>query len=511
MKIFRTTPIALIAGLVAALLLATPAGADKSFTFNGSGRGHGIGMPQYGAYGLARKGWKAPRIVRYFYNGVRVQKRPPPKGRYRVGLLQNRPVVTLTATAGRFILRLQDGTVIDRVPQGETRRVRITPGERYRVKDGKTTVGGHAWGGPANPLSVRRRGGGVVRVTQWGHSIGRGFLKFPIVGPRRGHLVAVVKPEPYLYGLGEVPSSWPQAVLQAQAIAARTYAFRVISGSSRAGCACDILGDVRDQNYTGWDKEAGTAGDRWVKAVNATDRKIALHKGEPISTFYSAASGGYTENVENVWGGTPQPYLKGKCDMGDNVSSNPYRTWSVTMSGSQIAAKLGKPNGMVRAIRIKVLERGVSGRIVDARIVGKKGNGTTVRTRHSGWDLRVALGLYESRFWVNQNRNVTGAIRRKYDAVRCRPGVPQTNQRKVKNGRWQGFQRGRIYQNLNRDRVIWLYGRVAAKYARIGAHTSRLGLPVRDIRRMKNGTVKGFFEGGVIRCPKGGACRVRYR
>ncbi len=45
-----------------------------SYTFTGRGWGHGVGMCQYGAYGLAKMGVKAEDIVKHYYTGVDVTK-----------------------------------------------------------------------------------------------------------------------------------------------------------------------------------------------------------------------------------------------------------------------------------------------------------------------------------------------------------------------------------------------------------------------------------------------------
>ena len=41
-----------------------------SYTFTGRGWGHGVGMCQYGAYGLAKMGVKYDEIIRHYYTGV---------------------------------------------------------------------------------------------------------------------------------------------------------------------------------------------------------------------------------------------------------------------------------------------------------------------------------------------------------------------------------------------------------------------------------------------------------
>jgi stage II sporulation protein D len=44
------------------------------YTFFGKGWGHGVGMCQVGAYGMAFRGSKAEEIVKHFYTGVEVVK-----------------------------------------------------------------------------------------------------------------------------------------------------------------------------------------------------------------------------------------------------------------------------------------------------------------------------------------------------------------------------------------------------------------------------------------------------
>jgi SpoIID/LytB domain protein len=138
----------------------------------------------------------------------------------------------------------------------------------------------------------------------------------------------------YLYGLGEVPSSWPAAALEAQAIAARTYALGKLS-RLRVECDCNIYNTTVDQNFVGYAKETEAIyGIKWREAVNRTfvDENSALVvtlEGKPIQAFYFSSSGGVTQNVVEVWG-SPVPYLTG---VPDPWSLNPtinrrYALWS---------------------------------------------------------------------------------------------------------------------------------------------------------------------------------------
>jgi stage II sporulation protein D len=51
-----------------------PDGRVKSFTFHGRGWGHGIGLCQVGAYGMARAGRSYPEILKTYYTGVEIKK-----------------------------------------------------------------------------------------------------------------------------------------------------------------------------------------------------------------------------------------------------------------------------------------------------------------------------------------------------------------------------------------------------------------------------------------------------
>ena len=81
-----------------------PAGATSTFTFYGGGWGHGIGMSQYGAYGMATDGSTYTEILAQYYTGTAVQTVSSP-ATLRVGLLQWQLVVQLQANGGPISLR----------------------------------------------------------------------------------------------------------------------------------------------------------------------------------------------------------------------------------------------------------------------------------------------------------------------------------------------------------------------------------------------------------------------
>lgn len=502
--------ISLVAAAGLMVLAAVPAAAGQNrpaggFTFHGSGYGHGIGMGQFGMMGLAKKGWSARKIVRHYYSKVDVGPRQPARPEIRVGLMQSAGSVKLIAAHGAYDLALESGQAIGTVGAGSRRTLEVTADKRFRITRPDGTVeGGTTWGGPSDPVVATRQGDARIRVADWGHDIGHGFLRYEVAGAGQGHLVGVLSVEEYVLGIAEVPSSWPKAALGAQAIAARTYAYWRLAGGMRAGCGCDVFSSVADQNYVGWDKLAASGGDRWAGAVRATERTVATYQGAPIYAAYSSSSGGFTEDIEKVWtGSSPLPYLRGVCDPVDDTASNPSRFWQASFEPSAVTSGLKAYTGDIGTVnRFADWQLGVSGRVTRVTVVGTKGS-----TVIEGWDIRSGLSLKDTRFSVNRNLNIQGEIRETYDAAGCRAGRATSGQKKVRGGRLQTFATGRIYEHLRRNTAVWLRGPVLGAYLNAGGHTSRLRLPYR-VRQISGGQ-RAWFDGGTITCT--GGCRVRYR
>jgi len=479
--------------VVAVVVGGSVANAAPGFRFHGSGYGHGIGMSQWGAYGLANKGWSYQHILSHFYSGTRVLHSATLPKRIRVGLTSGRLRIHLTARNGPVRLWL-DGpgmTFVAKIPMGQTWTVssaRAVP--RYVVRDQTgALVGGVMWGGPSRSLFATFSDTGArVSVLEaddlWhqGFTYAYGFLEFDLLGcaNRCAERLTIELPfEKYLRGLGEMPSSWPAAALRAQAVSARTFAtYKIRQYGLRSDCDCHLADGAGDQVYVGWSKEVGVDGNRWAGAVVSTAGQIVTYHGSAIQAFYAASDGGYSENVEDVWhGGNPAyaiPYLRGVCDPGEYTSANPWTDWTRSFTASTVSSRLGPYTGGIGTItRFTNVRRGVSGRIVSAIARGTSGSAFV-----AGSELRSALGLPDGRVWINSDRNITGAVRSKYDSVMCRPGLPLSSVLAVSHGSRQLFQRGGIYRNSRVNMTVWLRGTIHDEYLAAGGVGGRLGLPV---------------------------------
>ena len=187
--------------------------------------------------------------------------------------------------------------------------------------------------------------------------------------------------ETYVRGVvsAEVPSSWPLAALEAQAVASRTYALTAHAGLE--------VRRVRRHALAGLPRR-GRQTPQTDAAVTATAGQIVTYQGRPAITFFFASSGGRTENIENSFTGSqPAPWLRGVVDQ---YERGDLHSWTLTLSFAAAAARL---RGLVRGSfkGIEVLKRGFSPRILSADVLGSGG-----RTPVSGPELAARLGLYSS-------------------------------------------------------------------------------------------------------------------
>jgi stage II sporulation protein D len=146
--------------------------------------------------------------------------------------------------------------------------------------------------------------------------------------------------ERYLEGIAEVPPSWPTAALEAQAIAARSYALASTGWSGQEGQTLDtpICATTSCQVYGGM--PIGRLGDarRWFRAVRRTAGEVLLYDGRPADTVYFSTSNGHTYGNEDVFGSSALPYLRPVAEHDDTAS--PTSHWSVTIPFGELGAFL---------------------------------------------------------------------------------------------------------------------------------------------------------------------------
>jgi stage II sporulation protein D (peptidoglycan lytic transglycosylase) len=144
-------------------------------------------------------------------------------------------------------------------------------------------------------------------------------------------LTVVLPFDRYLEGIAEVPPSWPKAALEAQAIAARSYALATTGWSGDEGDSLDepICATTSCQVYRGIPVPADPAHRRWVGAVRRTDGKVLLYEGHLATTVYFSTSNGRTHANEEIFGSAPLAYLRSVAERDDGAS--PTSRWRVRL------------------------------------------------------------------------------------------------------------------------------------------------------------------------------------
>jgi len=398
----RGTVMALLLGLVAYAIptgaagtaaAVTPVPIPASFFLGGAGWGHGVGLSQYGALGMAREGRSATQIVGHYFTSTRVAQ-VRDDVHIRVNLQHRVPYVyfrseSLGLGGGGIQVALTGGASVFGRPTDSFRVDRI--GNVLRVtrrdRNGVRTVVGSSWGVTirwAGTPTQGRTGTGptVVNVAKpgvsfrtGGHRYRYGIIDAAVVTgtpPTLGFEVVnrVRLHDDYLRGLGEMSSSWPAAALQAQAIAARSYALaRYGTGTMRRACRCNIdsgHGPYWDQAFVGYSKEAAVGGGLWRAAIAATEATpttgaAILYRGKPVKAFYSAATGGRTQNSEDAWGGV-LPWAR---SVDDHWSLDPKVNpgWSAWNPRQRTQAQMAAAFGLSNVVKVQITARYVSGAI----------------------------------------------------------------------------------------------------------------------------------------------------
>lgn len=137
----------------------------------------------------------------------------------------------------------------------------------------------------------------------------RGVLELRITPFGTVRAINWIELEKYLLGVVPAelgPEVWPQlAALQAQAVAARTYAWRNRGQFGEDGF--DLCATPRCQVYAGADAEHPLSD----RAVTATRGEVLTWNSQPIVALYTATCGGHTEDGGEVFAEHAEPYLKG--------------------------------------------------------------------------------------------------------------------------------------------------------------------------------------------------------
>lgn len=380
----RSTVLAAAGGLLAAALVAAPARADTfpvpgsaTVTVSGHGFGHGYGMSQWGAQGAGLQGLGQRQILDFYYPGTSVATSggaisvlisADTSADVVVSAVKGLRVKSLGKKKTYPVARLRPGATAWRLnPKGANTEVGYRT-DRWRVL---TKFKGDAqFSAAGGPLTLRAGG----QRTAY-----RGALR-----STRGDTVNVLPLESYLRGVVplEVPATWTPAAVQAQSVAARTYAAyeRANAGSARH---FQVYDTTRSQVYGGADAEHPASD----AAIRATRKQILTYDGAPAFTQFSSSNGGWSSAGS-------KPYLVARADPYDGAGGNPNSSWSVAVSDATLE-RLWPQIGNLTGLDIPVRDgNGDFGGRADSVVLTGSAGSVTV----SGEDFRFRVGLKSDYF-----------------------------------------------------------------------------------------------------------------
>jgi SpoIID/LytB domain protein len=363
-----------------------------TLTIHGRGYGHGHGMSQWGAQGAATKGRTARQIVEFYYPHTKAGK---VVGNVKVLVCgdsdNNTTVVNRPGLQVRDLGNGRTRSLPTAGAAGQASRWRLATGSGDQTEVSFLNDGWHVWKSLTGDAEFRAPKP-ITLVTGSGRVVYRGVLqsRTPVVDEKRcdvgSRRVTVNKTSLEAYVQGVIPReafpSWKPAALQAQAIAARSYAaFEEADSTNPVYQLCDT---TSCQVYGGKSAEVASTN----QAAAKTKGQVRTYRGEPAFTQFSASNGGWLAKGS-------QPYLVAKQDPFDGIKDNPNHAWTTHRSAGEIE-KAFPAIGNLR--RITVLQRDGhgkwNGRIESMKLVGSQGS-TTI----SGDTFRGALGLMST--WIN--------------------------------------------------------------------------------------------------------------
>jgi len=329
----------------------------------------------------------------------------------RVALQQNASSVTFKVNAGEYTV---SGGLPSRelgiLEQGSTLSASYSGGSWTLSVDGET------WGTVSPPIAVAESDDddkNLLTFKSVRYRGGFGLLT-------KGLVINIVDMEDYLKGVvgKEIGYDAPMQALEAQAVASRSYGYANIASSA----SYDVAATTASQVYGGYDAEISTNGTKVVQAVENTADLVMYYEMDDgsyvlVPGFYHAHAGGYTENIENIWGVQALPYLQAVESPYDSTGPSVHNSWTVTYTPDELTELINKYKtnrsisgdfGDFTSLEIYSENRTGGGATASGRITKVVANGTKGQLIVYRDDIRSFLSIKSTLFTIN-NQSVTSS------------------------------------------------------------------------------------------------------
>ncbi|TQK72380.1 SpoIID/LytB domain-containing protein [Nocardioides sp. SLBN-35] len=378
MRLFPRTVTTLAAGLALGLAVppahaSAPAAGPDTVTLTGTGWGHGRGLSQYGAQARANAGQPAAAILDFYYPGT------------ATGVGGGSVKVLITAdTSSNVVVQHRSRLKVRSLATGKAWKLRKRGAKRWKLTahgaDTKLSVKTKRWHKVRiipGQAEFQGKGGTLRLYVPGGAADYRGKIRSVVPANGQGRdTVNVVSVEKYLRGVvpAEMPAKWNPQAVQAQAVAARTYA--IFERDTEDHGPFDVYDTTQSQVYRGIAVEQPESN----AAIAATAGQIRTYGGLPAYTQFSSSNGGWTA-------GGGEPYLAAAPDPYD-----PKTSWTAVVPASSIETAFPKV-GDFQSLQL-TLDTPSGGHVASVRIVGPGGVFVDV----DGEVFRSRLGLRSTMF-----------------------------------------------------------------------------------------------------------------
>ena len=285
-------------------------------------------------------------------------------------------VVTGTSSAGVSVVKTGTSQILFQFDSTGGLCLGIKPGLDDSVKTETIFRGNTYYGG----FQYQRVGGGNLTVSN------------------------VISLEDYVQGVivEEMSASWPLEALKAQAVCARTYAYRNYAAQKHSSQGFDLCNGTHCQAYGGMDSVTAESS----RAVTETRGEYLWYNGQLIDAVYSSHDGGATESAVNVWG-SDVPYLIGKTDPYEASVANKITNynWTVTYTAQELTDLLNS-KGYINSgiVDFRVTKTSPTGNAIEITFTDSSGKSwSKIRD-----DCRTFLGLRSIRYTVSNGGSASG-------------------------------------------------------------------------------------------------------
>lgn len=399
-----------------ALMGGTALAAVPTFTFNGDGYGHGVGMSQLGAVSRANQGQNYQYILGQYFKGTSIQTRSE--------LSPLNAVVNLDASkAARSSWTIRPSRATSSFQLNSTTARYGDALYTFKVEGGKIRM----YKGSTLVRTIQNSAVNIIadtRLLEVNSTSGpfsrqrilyRGYLRLQLNSARTQlYLYNYVPVQQYLYGVvpRELGASYYKAKPDAskvQAICARSYAYKKITNGSVLACT------TSDQVYGGYGRWAKNDRSTFYSyeeaasnsAIDATNNMCVTYGGSVITTYFSSCNGSHTANAEDIWG-TAYPYLVGVAE----PSYAPVK-WTVSVDGMALATTFKNkgawvPSGAGSTVYVSKLDPtyGQNGWVKALKVYWSNGQTSSI---DKGDNVRIRLGLKSAHFSVTSSADAVSA------------------------------------------------------------------------------------------------------